>query len=381
MTITFTDYARHAVRHLALPGRIVHLLPWFIALMLLAVGLSGCGDKESKPLVPPRQVRVVIAPEPAAARQYVDSGEIRATDEVTLGFRQEGHLLNRSVDVGSQVVTGQILATQENSTSRNQLDSAQADLSSARAAEQVASLNLKRMKLLMPHGAIARSQLDTAQYDWQAALSRRQSSEDALKNARETLGWSRLLAPASGVVTQVSASAGQVVSAGQTIVTLAAGNGRDAVFDVADPQLLAQTANLSFVVSLLADPSVSTSGHLRDISPQADAQTRTWRVRVTLDKPLAALALGASVQVAWQQTGQSMIALPAAALTSAGGNPAIFIVNRKSLQLYLRPVSLGRYSTEEIFITSGLQPGETVVVAGVSKLRQGERVTLGEASE
>ncbi|MDR3431288.1 MAG: efflux RND transporter periplasmic adaptor subunit [Rouxiella aceris] len=380
MSITFTDYARHAVRHLALPGKIVQLLPWLI-LLLMVVGLVGCGDKESKPVVPPRPVRVVIAPAPVGASQFIESGEIRAADEVTLSFRQEGHLLTRTVDVGNQVAAGQVLATQESNTSRNQLESAQADLSSARAAEQVASLTLKRMKLLMPHGAIARSQLDTAQYDWQAALSRRQSSEDALKNARETLGWSRLIAPSSGVVTQVAVSAGQVVSAGQSIVTLAAGDGRDAVFDVADPQMLAQTANLSFVVSLLADPSISTPGHLRDISPQADTQTRTWRVRVTLDKPLAALALGASVQVAWQQAGQSMIALPAAALTRAGGNPAIFIVNRKSLQLHLRPVSLGRYSTEEIFISSGLQPGETVVVAGVSKLRQGERVTLGEASE
>lgn len=380
MTATFTDYARHGVRHLCSAGRLLPFLP-AACLLIVVVVLAGCGDKSRKPVVPARPVRVVIAPLPSASGTVIQTGEIRAREEVALGFRLDGRILTRQVDVGDRVAAGQIVATQESATSRNQLNSAQADLDSARAAEQLAALNLRRMKLLMPGGAIARTQLDSAQSDWQAARARRQSSEDALKNARENLSWAQLTAPSDGVVTQVSASAGQVVSAGQQIVTLASGGGRDAVFDVADPQAIPAQAGAVFSVSLLSGPSVIVPGHLRDISPQADPQTRTWRVRITLDNPPPAMALGASVQLILPASGQTAIALPASALTRAGGQPAIFIVNTKTLTLHLQPVVLARYSTQEIFISAGLSPGETVAIAGVSKLRNGEKVTLGEGSE
>lgn len=380
MTATFTDYARHGVRHLCAAGRLLPFIP-AACLLIVVVVLAGCGDKSRKPVVPARPVRVVIAPLPSASGTVIQTGEIRAREEVALGFRLDGRILTRQVDVGDRVAAGQIVATQESATSRNQLNSAQADLDSARAAEQLAALNLRRMKLLMPGGAIARTQLDSAQSDWQAARARCQSSEDALKNARENLSRAQLTAPADGVVTQVSASAGQVVSAGQQVVTLASGGGRDAVFDVADPQAIPAQAGAVFSVSLLSGPSVIARGHLRDISPQADPQTRTWRVRITLDNPPPAMALGASVQLILPASGQPVIALPASALTRAGGQPAIFIVNTKTLTLHLQPVVLARYSVSEIFISAGLSPGETVAIAGVSKLRNGEKVTLGEGRE
>lgn len=325
MTVTLTDYVRHAVRHLHPCICLAPLIP-AACLLVLTVILTGCGDKSRKPAAPARPVRVVIAPLPSASATEPLTGEIRAQEEVTLGFRLDGRVLSRAVDVGDPVLAGQVLASQESDTSRNQLNSAQADLDSARAAEQVAAQNLRRMQLLMPGGAIARTQLDSAQSDWQAARSRRLSSEDSLKTARENLSWAQLTAPADGVITQVSVA----------------------------------------------------PGHLRDISPQADQQTRTWRVRLTLDNPPPAMALGASVQLSLVHAGQPVIALPASALTRAGGNPALFIVNTQTQTLHLRPVVLEGYSASDIFVSSGLSPGEKVVIAGVSQLREGEKVMPGE---
>jgi len=378
MPVNFTQcYPRPGKHRNLFPGGFA---PGWVMLVIIA-GLSGCRDKTQQPPAPPRAVRFVIAPAPSSSRVLTQSGEIRAHEEVSLGFRLDGRLVSRTAEVGDHVEDGQVLAIQESDTSRNQLNSARADLNSARAAEQVASLNLRRMKLLMPQGAIARTQLDSAQSDWQAAVSRRQSSEDALKNAQDNLAWSRLISPASGVITQVSASAGQMLSAGQSVVTLASGSGRDAVFDVTDPGAISRHADAPFTVTLLSEPPVSTQGHLRDISPQADPQTRTWRVRVTLDNPPAAMALGATVLGTFRLSGAQTIALPASALTRAGGEPALFIVDDASLRLHLRKVSIGRYTTDDVLITSGITPGEKVVTAGVSKLRQGEKVVLGENRE
>ncbi|RYM62665.1 efflux transporter periplasmic adaptor subunit [Serratia liquefaciens] len=380
MAVTFTDYARHAVRHLSACGRMLPFIP-ATCLLAIVIVLTGCGEKAHKQAPSIRPVRTFTAPPPVASGSLIQTGEIRAHEEVTLGFRLDGRILTRQAEVGDHVIAGQVLATQESETSRNQLSSAQADLNSARAAEQVAALNLRRMQLLMPSGAIARSQLDSAQADWQTARAKRQSSEDALKNAQENVSWTKLTAPADGVITQVSASAGQVVSAGQSVITLASGSLRDAVFDVADPQSVSQHADNLFNVSLLSAPSVIAQGHFRDVSPQADPQTRTWRLRINLDNAPPAMALGASVQLTLNASGPLFIALPASALTRTGNKPAIFVVDEKTLTLHLRPVVVGRYSTSEIFISAGVQPGERVVIAGVSKLREGEKVMPGEESE
>lgn len=380
MAVTFTDYARHAVRHLSATGRMLPFIP-AACLIIVAIVLTGCGDKAHKQAPSVRPVRTISAPPPVALSSLIQTGEIRAHEEVTLGFRLDGRILTRQAEVGERVIAGQVLATQESETSRNQFSSAQADLNSARAAEQVAALSLRRMQLLMPSGAIARSQLDSAQADWQAARAKRQSSEDALKNAQENVSWTKLTAPADGVITQVSASAGQVVSAGQSVITLASGSLRDAVFDVADPQAVPQQADSLFTISLLSAPSVVAQGHFRDVSPQADPQTRTWRLRITLDNPPPAMALGASVQLTLNASGPRLTALPASALTRSGDKPAVFVVDEKTLTLHLRPVVIGRYSTSEIFLSAGVHPGERVVIAGVSKLREGEKVMPGEDSE
>ncbi|MCW2105061.1 UNVERIFIED_ORG: RND family efflux transporter MFP subunit [Rahnella aquatilis] len=380
MAVTFTDYARHAVRHLSATGRMLPFIP-AACLIIVAIVLTGCGDKAHKQAPSVRPVRTISAPPPVALSSLIQTGEIRAHEEVTLGFRLDGRILTRQAEVGDRVIAGQVLATQESETSRNQFSSAQADLNSARAAEQVAALSLRRMQLLMPSGAIARSQLDSAQADWQAARAKRQSSEDALKNAQENVSWTKLTAPADGVITQVSASAGQVVSAGQSVITLASGSLRDAVFDVADPQSVPQQADSLFTISLLSAPSGVAQGHFRDVSPQADPQTRTWRLRITLDNPPPAMALGASVQLTLNASGPRLTALPASALTRSGDKPAVFVVDEKTLTLHLRPVDIGRYSTSEIFLSAGVQPGERVVIAGVSKLREGEKVMPGEDSE
>lgn len=374
-----SDCMRQVLRHfcilhrLALPGYCLLVLP-------VVLVLTACGGKPEQQAAPPRPVRTITAPAPAATDQLVQTGEIRAHDEVDLGFRLDGRVLTRTVDVGDSVEYGQPLGTLESDTPQNELSSARADVASALSAERLAALNLKRMTQLMPSGAIARVQVDTARSDWQSAASRLQSTEAALKTAQDHLSWTHLTAPAAGVITKVSAQPGQVLSAGQPLVTLAVRGGRDAVIDVADPQQFSHPTGI-FIISLISDPTVNCTGTLRDISPQADPQTRTWRVRIRLSHPPSAMMLGANVQVRQVKSGPDLISLPASALTWSGGKPAVFVVNQRTHQLELRVITLGGYTASAILVSAGVSPGEAVVIAGVSQLRQGEAVTLGEAAE
>ncbi|MBX4383426.1 HlyD family efflux transporter periplasmic adaptor subunit, partial [Mycobacterium tuberculosis] len=95
--------------------------------------------------------------------------------------------------------------------------------------------------------------------------------------AQNATGYAGLLADADGVVVETLAEPGQVVSAGQTVFTVASSNARDVVFDVASPGIVSRQPGATFHVALLQDASVIAQAHLRDISPQADPQTRSWR--------------------------------------------------------------------------------------------------------
>ncbi|HGF1303595.1 efflux RND transporter periplasmic adaptor subunit [Klebsiella quasipneumoniae] len=379
MSDEFLLSLRHSLHHLY---DVARTLSWlhFLPLTLLSVViflLPGCGDNHGNKTVPVRTVRYVVVGSAQTLPALERTGEIHAHDETILSFRTGGRIVTRSVDIGDRVNAGQLLATLENTTSQNQLDGAQADYEGAKASAQVAALNVSRMQKLMPTGAIARTQLDNARADWLVARARLKNSESALRNARENLGWTRLIAPQSGMITEVSASAGQVVTGGQSVLTLATGEARDVVFDIAKPDAIPPQEQAGLRVSLLSDPSVQASAALRDISPQADPQTRTWRVRATLQNPPLAMALGASVTVTLPATGPHGYALPASALSRVGDKPAVYVINPQS-QAQLRVVVPAYYTATSVIIDGGLEPGDRVITAGVSKLRSGEPVIAGE---
>ncbi|HBQ5115379.1 TPA: efflux RND transporter periplasmic adaptor subunit [Klebsiella variicola] len=379
MSDEFLLSLRHSLHHLYDVARTLswlHFLPLTILSVVIFL-LPGCGDNQGNTTDPVRTVRYVVVGSAQTLPALERTGEIHAHDETILSFRTGGRIVTRSVDIGDRVNAGQLLATLENTTSQNQLDGAQADYEGAKASAQVAALNVNRMQKLMPTGAIARTQLDTARADWLAARARLKNSESALRNARESLGWTRLIAPRSGVITEVSASAGQVVNGGQSVLTLATGEALDVVFDIAKPEAIPPQEQAGLRVSLLSDPSVQASAAVRDISPQADPQTRTWRVRATLQNPPLAMALGASVTVTLPATGPHGYALPASALSRVDDKPAVYVINPQS-QAQLRVVVPAYYTATSVIISGGLEPGDRVITAGVSKLRSGEPVIAGE---
>lgn len=379
MSDEFLLSLRHSLHHLYDVARTLswlHFLPLTILSVVIFL-LPGCGDNQGNTTDPVRTVRYVVVGSAQTLPALERTGEIHAHDETILSFRTGGRIVTRSVDIGDRVNAGQLLATLENTTSQNQLDGAQADYEGAKASAQVAALNVNRMQKLMPTGAIARTQLDTARADWLVARARLKNSESALRNARESLGWTRLIAPRSGVITEVSASAGQVVNGGQSVLTLATGEARDVVFDIAKPEAIPPQEQAGLRVSLLSDPSMQASAAVRDISPQADPQTRTWRVRATLQNPPLAMALGASVTVTLPATGPHGYALPASALSRVDDKPAVYVINPQS-QAQLRVVVPAYYTATSVIISGGLEPGDRVITAGVSKLRSGEPVIAGE---
>jgi len=343
--------------------------------LLGSLTLGACHTDDPQPQ-PPRPVRTVTVSSTDHGSAYIITGEIRPREESALAFRTDGKIIARRVDVGNQVKRGDVIALLDPQVAENQLRSAQADLASAVAAERLTAVNLKRMNTLVSTGAIARMQLDEARANEDAAVARRESAQASLKNSGEQAGFTRLTSPADGIITRVNSNPGQVVSTGQEVVTLALLTGKDAVFNVPEPFFQDGMTDKSITVSLLSDPSVIATGQLRDVSPQADTTTRTWRVRVSLNAQSEKMPLGATVQGNIQRPENNTFVVPASALTRHGQQPAVYVVDPKKLTVGLKNITVVRYSASEIFISQGLSDGDRVVIAGTNKLRPDEKVTI-----
>jgi len=364
---TMVARVSNAVRRLLLEG--------LVASALAAV-LAACNQNTEAAAPEPRPVRTVTVEKLEAGTPVTLTGRIEAEDEVDLGFRISGRLLENNGRLGDRVEAGQLVARLEPQNEMNQLRSAQANLAAAQAALTQAQNHFERQDTLLEQGWTTRANHDQAMKALQTAQAQVDSAEAQLKAAKDLVSFTKLVADAPGVITEVGPRAGAVVQAGQMIVRLARKDGRDAVFDVPAQLIRSAPADPQIVVSLTDDPSISAQGRVREVSPQANPVTRTFDVKVGLTDPPAAMQLGATVTGRLQMEAFPVIDIPASALTRFNQQPAVWIVDPSSLTVSPRNVEVLRYDPATVAVSQGLDTGEIVVTAGVQALHPGQKIRL-----
>jgi RND family efflux transporter MFP subunit len=344
---------------------------------LAILSLLGCKPAEEPEGPPPiRPVRVVTVQERAAGETVTLTGTVQAQEDVNLAFRIGGQLLERNVNVGDQVRTGQVVARLDPSTLRDAVQGARANLAAAMARLVDARNEVQRLEPLLPQGFVSRQMFDRAVEARNAAQAMVDAAEAQVSAAETQLSYADLLADGPGVVTARGAEPGEVVAAGRTIVRLAREGGRDAVFDFPARVKDQARADGDVLVALSTNPEVKAHGRIREVSPEADPVTRTFQVRVGLSDPPTALRLGSTVTGTIELGGGTGMTVPAAALTSSQGDPAVWVMDPDAGTVNLRAVEVAGFELDRVLIAHGLSDGELVVTAGVKTLRPNQRVRL-----
>jgi len=346
----------------------------------LVMLLAACRP-EAEPAAPEiRPVRTVTVAKRDAGVPVVLSGDIRAEDEAPLAFRLSGRMIQRSVNVGDRVRAGQVIARLDPQNEQNALRSARANLASAQSQLTNARSSLSRREPLAARGAVSQAELDQVREAFQTAKAGVDAAEAQLKFAEDQVSFTELQADAAGVVTAVGAEPGEVVQGGRMIVAVARQGGRDAVFDVPAQVIRSAPSDATVTVSLSDDPSVTTTGRVREVAPQADPVTRTFEVKVGLRDPPPAMRLGAVVVGRLALDSGSIIDVPATALTRSNAQPAVWIVDPATSTVSLRTIDVLRYDPDAVVVSKGLAPGDVVVTAGVQALHPGQKVRRLESS-
>ncbi|WP_394824917.1 efflux RND transporter periplasmic adaptor subunit [Pendulispora albinea] len=325
----------------------------------------------------PRPVRTVTVAPADGRETLTQTGDIQPRRQTDLSFQIDGRLARRMVEVGSVVTKGQALAVLDDGLVQNEVRASEADLTSATSALELAKSSLARQEQLFVGQSVSQQQIDEARASVRTASARRDVAAAASLNAKKKLGYTQLFAPEAGIVTAVGANQGQVVNPGQMVARLATLE-RDAVFDVAERIIANAPADAEVRVHLVSNPDVSAIGTVREVSPQADPTTRTYRVRIDLPSPPRQMSLGAAVIGKVELPEERLVSLPASAITSEANAPAVYVVDLATKKLVRRAVRVSRFTGERALVASGLEAGDVVVTAGVSKLRPEQTVALAD---
>jgi RND family efflux transporter MFP subunit len=350
------------------------------ATLVLAL-VAGC----SRPVAPPAPVRsvrtvVVEAGTAAGSREY--AAEVRARTEARLGFRVGGKLLQRRVDAGQTVRAGELLAVLDPQDLRLAQEAARAGVEAARVSAGQATADLERYRGLRAQGFISEAELQRRETSARAADAQLDQAQAQAGLQRNQTAYTRLTAPADGVVTAVDAEPGAVLSAGTPVLRLALAGPRDVVFAVPETAVGALRALVGraggMQVRLWGQIS-SVPATVREVAGAADPATRTFQIKADLGAALVELGRTAIVTLALPAT-PGVIRLPLSALREGeGGGSAVWVLDPASMRVQAQAVQVAGADGNVVLVGSGIAPGAEVVTAGVHVLTEGQAVTRWSA--
>lgn len=343
-----------------------------IAMLVLSMVLAGCSKQQAAEPAPFVKTQTVKLGSSGNA-QY--SGEVKGRYETQLAFQVGGKIIRRTVDVGSKVGAGDVLLEIDARDIRQSVTMSSAQVASAQSQLRLAETNLTRYRTLYEQGAVSQAQLDQFQNAYDVA--KEAVNQAAAQNAQGTnqMGYTTLAADAPGVIVAINAEAGQVVSAGQPVITLVKDGEREVEISVPENRVQEMGPGNPVAVNFWALQGVVVQGQVREVSPVPDKVSRTYKVRISLISPPPEVNLGMTASVAVGGTApQQGVEVPLAALYQTGNQPNVWVVAGD--QVTLRPVRIGGFSESGVLVLEGLKDGDVIVTAGVQKLTEGQKVRI-----
>jgi RND family efflux transporter MFP subunit len=344
--------------------------------------LSACSEeKHVEAPDPVRPVKVTEISRADVVRRFVYSGSVTARTEMNLGFRVAGKITERLVDVGDRVSADTLLARLDAADYDLAARRAEADLASATKQVEISELAFKRATTLNAKNIAPTSELEQATLAREQAIAQRQSAVSAMEQARNQVAYADLRSGQTGIVTAVSADVGQVVSAGTSVVTVAVDGEKEVQIAVPEADVAQFKVGKTVTATFWSKADLVLQGKVREVAGSADAQSRTFAVRVSLpadDRVL--LGMTATIE-AVEDDAAPAYGVPLSALSEKDGMPVVWIVDRDKQVVQPRPVVVAGYTDAGARIAKGLAEGDLVVSAGTQFMKVGMKVRLPEAVE
>ena len=363
-----------------------------LSLAGLSLAALTVGGKKEPPAAPqPQAVTVAEVPERQITEWDEFTGRLEAVDQVEIHPRVTGYIKRVTFAEGKEVRKGEVLFEIDPRPYEADLARAEAELESARSAASLAKSEVQRAGKLVDMQAISREEFDSRTSAEVQGGAQVRALEAAVQTARLNLEWTRVRSPIAGRVSNALVTAGNLVQAGPpagaVLTTVVSVDSMYLYFDSDEQTYLRyasrarnsggtnwRTARLPVYLGLANESGFPHEGRLDFVDNQVDPNSGTIRTRAVFSNRSRALTPGLFARVKLVGTEKMNATLVRDAAIGTDQDRKFVLVVGPGDTLAYRPIVPGRLTDGLRIVTSGLKPGERIVVNGLMRVRPGMKV-------
>jgi membrane fusion protein, multidrug efflux system len=343
--------------------------------------LAGCGGEAKTAAAPPPPPNVEVTPVAfKELRQWADvTGHLEAIDSVGIRPRVGGFIDEVRFKEGAKVRKGDVLFEIDARPFQAEVDRLTAEVERSRAKSVLAIADNERGQRLIKENAIAKNEFERLQSDSAAAKADLSAAQAALRTAQLNLEFTRVVSPIDGRISKALITRGNLVTTADLLTTVVSDGAVYASFNTDEQTYLKYAAaergsGAPVELGLIDEDGFPHHGKLRFLDNTVDARSGTINGRAIFDDEGGKLTPGLFARIRLLSATPETVALtPERALGTDLGRRYVLVVDGENTVEY-RPVTLGAAVGELRIVTSGLKPGDSVIVSGLQKVKSGDKV-------
>lgn len=350
--------------------------------MVLACLLTACAEEPPPLAEAVRAVKTVTVTEPASGSIRRFSGVVEAADSSNISFEVSGVVEELKVDVGDRVQAGQALAVLDKATYELNVEAAQASVRRAEAEFREADSHWERLQRIAREdiGATSEQALDQAAASRDSVRQNLSYTTSRLNLAKRDVERTVLYAPFDGIISERHVDAFEQVNRGQRVLSLFMEGAMEAAISIPESEIAQVRLGLHGDIRFPSIPGEVYDSLVTEVSEVAGT-ANAFPVRLTINSDNERVRPGITVEVTLmlgdESTEQAFL-VPLRALASSAGKSGshVFKFDAKTSTVKRTVVKLSDVRDNDVVVEDGLEAGDVIVVAGVSFLRDGQKVRL-----
>jgi len=360
-----------------------------LASAALSLMLVGCSSERQSVSAAPETVSnlSIVSAQTANIPDVVEAvGTLRAAETSQLAAQMMGNIVDIRVREGDRVQRGQVLAVIDEAQPRAALDhataadlAAQQEIAASESDFSLAEATFKRYQTLYDRKSVSPQEFDEIKARYQAAQARREmaraglaQARAGLQQARTALGYTHIVAPFDGLVTEKKADVGTLASPGMPIFTVEdlRRYRLEAPVNETDLRYVRRGEQVSVLIDALGDRELR--GKVIEIVPAADPASRSFLVKVELPSD-PALRSGLFGRAQFTRGQRMALLIPRTAIVERGQLQGLYVLDQNRIA-GMRYVTLGKPSAQQVEVLAGLQTGEMLIADPGSRELSGKKV-------
>lgn len=352
-------------------------------LLVATLVVSAC-DKSDDPIEERlRPVRYMTVTDASVFRDRSFSGTSKSSRESRLSFKVSGTVVNSPVQIGQRLNAGDLIAEIDPASYVLQAQQAQASLVEAQANDRRAAANYERTKGLYANDNASLNDLESARAQAESASAQVRAASKTLEIARLNVSYTKLTADTECSIASLNIEVNENVAAGQQVAAVSCGDAFEVTLDLPESLIGSVNATTPVTVRFGSIPGQEFSGEISEVAVALAPGSAAFPIVIKIAESHPSLRSGLAADVTFQfdsAADKGRVVVPVTAVINDPDGTFVFVAELAEIDdeaiVRRRAVTLGELSQLGIEVISGLNVGDRVVTAGVSVIRDGQRVLM-----